>query len=1700
MTNWKRFISLLLAAVLLVNISASALADDGRIMTQTELEAAWALTGLDENAAQYREGMAFSEHMNARQLRCWLDELLNEEVAGIQSLYSELETSLYEIQQENSLLYQSMTQGSNAGNYQRLRDTYNEMENLRHRIRYLRDQLDIKISVIGSRMDILTKGGSSDSAMLTASRQIEEAAEDIRKIRAELAENAEDWVASIAALHASMTVSGAANDLRSGSDHAEWIDSILTYHTAEPVSAQVSASVLYPSSGLSLTARLLPVSSALADSSSKITVDVMDANSIVFKFVDAADKKTPLANVTVTLDAGGLPETLTSTERGNVTFSADKHNPNDKGEVTGKVDVKAEGYRGFLLEQTTFQKGETRTYALVKDDETVYVRGASFVNNSYARDILMDTYTAFHSDYNDEKFTLGITASRPCTVTLTYTDTEGKTKTLKKDTNRSGYINFDQEWKKIVKPGADSLITVSLTEGTKAGETRKLDLSFVKGVLDQPITEVTDFMSIFSGVGLSLSLPGDILEPLGGMTLDANLPFTDFMLQAVGNIDGTFLVYMGYVLSPETMKSMKTEWKSKDQKDLDANMEEVDSKSFKDTKEKTQNGISNYFNRAESKKHPFLGSAALSISGGGAFLGQYVDAGDGKNWQYSFKAILCVLASVNANFKTYFTPTPPIYLDIAIQASVMFSVQFAFQAAMKDGVTTNVDVDWGAWGFSLTIRLSITVGVSIGIPGFFTVTVGGYVWLQIFLAYSAGTFELKVTFGGGVFLEVKLWLFSYRWNLYDSGELVLKHILKKASTDTLPWYDSLLARAQAEENATQDDDGGVISLLPESYSALAPNAKLEMANFSLGDSEVKFETINGDPYMFYIDKDQRAVAYKNLRTGAVKFFHSHEGADVYSFDVTVQHPIDQFRKMNSFYSNKDIVFMAYTATSGYTRKEVTGAGGQKQTISVPNDTWLGYSACTFNENGDWDANFPGFNGSAGMNLDYFDAAPMDRPVGNVQVSMSQGVEYDVNPTVNLQVLLDDMVGDQNERDYVIIRYLTGSFKGSGWKQEGSRVIVNQALGSGNPYEQIMGADMTPGFQISENLNTLYTLQDGTLKRTDYYFSVQERQRDLVISDAGVSFFTVFDDTENPYHPHIFYLEDEEVKAPGEDVPSLIHHLKAARIYYGPGVRPENYYLDMADLDVTIPGGNFQVQLISDTIYLYWLETAPKDKASDPDVYRLRCVIYDPEIMVAGDDFVLAEFSAEPGTRPASLYLADDGTGYFVRWNANGTASVYSFPHKLVPHTDLRGITSSTDMVRIGTDVDFYLSVLNDGNTNLSTLDLEMVIQDAQGKVIKDPNGNEVRQRFHADFLHPENSSRTVIGDGGGTIQGAHAIYRTDDLPEPTQQSNFNVSMKTYRFLRLWTSKTEMTSSVKHVSSKHILPGALISLTLSVHIPTDLAAGNAANVVLRLAQNQANSLLDYGDDEIIVDRSEHDLDVGHRLYITPDGEERLAVTIYNHADNGEALRLYAELYLDNSPDPIYVDLPYYPELLSVGMTHSLDIPVDALLNGQQAQKVQMRILAAGAKEDMVRNNTFTFYVMNYTAPFRFLYQPVDTSVLPDGEAVFSVAVTGGLSPYEYQWQEYLGSDLGWKDIPGAEESALTLKGVKQSMNGRKYRCVAKDHNSDEITSDPAVLNVVSILPPTGDHTHLLLYISLAAAALLLAGALRCMRKKREQKQE
>ena len=105
------------------------------------------------------------------------------------------------------------------------------------------------------------------------------------------------------------------------------------------------------------------------------------------------------------------------------------------------------------------------------------------------------------------------------------------------------------------------------------------------------------------------------------------------------------------------------------------------------------------------------------------------------------------------------------------------------------------------------------------------------------------------------------------------------------------------------------------------------------------------------------------------------------------------------------------------------------------------------------------------------------------------------------------------------------------------------------------------------------------------------------------------------------------------------------------------------------------------------------------------------------------------------------------------------------------------------------------------------------------------------------------------------------------------------------------------------------------------------------------------------------------------------------------------------------------------------------------------------------------------------------QPMSIPAAAGQEAAFSVVVSGGKTPYSYQWKRMVGPNR-WENIPGAKQDTYRIKSVKEDQNGLIVRCVVTDQYGDYVTSDPATL---SILPQTGDSTQLALWLLLAAAS-------------------
>ena len=102
----KRLLSALLMVLLLIEaLPLNALAAAGHVLTEKELAAAYALTGLGEGGAQgnaaYHQGMMPNDTWNAMQLSDWLDDMLNVKVHSVQSILSQASYKLMQLQEKD---------------------------------------------------------------------------------------------------------------------------------------------------------------------------------------------------------------------------------------------------------------------------------------------------------------------------------------------------------------------------------------------------------------------------------------------------------------------------------------------------------------------------------------------------------------------------------------------------------------------------------------------------------------------------------------------------------------------------------------------------------------------------------------------------------------------------------------------------------------------------------------------------------------------------------------------------------------------------------------------------------------------------------------------------------------------------------------------------------------------------------------------------------------------------------------------------------------------------------------------------------------------------------------------------------------------------------------------------------------------------------------------------------------------------------------------------------------------------------------------------------------------------------------------------------------------------------------------------------------------------------------------------------------
>lgn len=613
---------------------------------------------------------------------------------------------------------------------------------------------------------------------------------------------------------------------------------------------------------------------------------------------------------------------------------------------------------------------------------------------------------------------------------------------------------------------------------------------------------------------------------------------------------------------------------------------------------------------------------------------------------------------------------------------------------------------------------------------------------------------------------------------------------------------------------------------------------------------------------------------------------------------------------------------------------------------------------------------------------------------------------------------------------------------------------------------------------------------------------------VIAEEENIAYYRVLPGDE---YDLVFYLVQEATEE-GDD----LNHLKTARIQHFRDDPAKVEYI-FTDLDVTIPGASFQLQNVAGTVYAYWLESTKDPDDGSKGIYRISAVAYDPNSGIGSDNFVLAQFRSDAGQTINNVIFTKDGKGYYVVSTGekeSGSSALYSFPFKLIAAVDLDGVILDNDVIHKGEYDTIMFRVTNNGNLAIRSFSIsESVIDGGKASTVL---------TAHVDMLDPGSSWLHLEGDDHSLdIEGKEAIWRTEPPLDNLTQTYWEVerTIRTFSSLTAYSDKKETVS----LDAMELLPGQVGFYYMVIHTPSEwdgkkelrfeieefnasvnqlrsmalrggaLPGENAGDSGEITWSRKGNHVLCAGSDSGIYAvmsgtpkgaTLEHDLDnlvVRHRVYVTPAGERRVSFTLNNDAADYGTLRLTCAVYLDGSETPIYMDLPYDPQSTSHERAHTFDMPVSALSNGRKAEKAKVVISGIGNKEMGQLDNMFEID-LDGGDPLRMVVQPQSRTALEGETVVMTVKAAGGNPPYAYQWQEYMGESLGWRNIEGATGNTLTLEKVTSGMNGRRYRCAVRDLSLDSAVSDEAVLSIRKVLP-TGDGSEPALI--LAGAAVLIA---------------
>ena len=1438
----KRLICVVLVLVFLLEASPiEALAESAGMITAEELAEAWALTGLDENAAAYHEGMEADGAMNAMQLAGWLDSLLDQEMNTLGNIHADLEQALADMQARNDGAYQRLVQSNEGQSYlNRSRELYAASENLREQLRWHKDQLESKSGRIRYMIDSLSEGQLTKAQKLRYSETIRAYTRDLKNIRNEITGQADAWDTKISSWHDTLNGRGTANDSVSAG-LGDWISQVMDASAPSVQASSVRASTLYPDNGGStLLGRLSPIRSALAEDDDLIHVIVLDDSVFILTLTDDDG---PVSGATLTLRDLLADEkkrqdiTAVTDATGSAIFQTKRFIQKSDNTMTVSMHAEIPNHREIFVNELRVACGEQLEISASKEYELPYVQSLDFNGH----DIMLSEWNAMFSTQNDMKhtFTVLINHSAPVKLTLVYTDAETQKevrKTVSVAKPEQGFtskVKLTDYWKRKMKPG--SKISFVLSDDSGYSENIPTKLNMVQAEFEQPFLDKDNKLleALTEGMGFGFTIPESAGKPWAGSTLSLeNIPILEkYMPHVQLDIDGSLMISVGY-----TPPSDDNGWKSKDQLEL----EEIRKQNEQDGKWKANKIAGGFMDMVDTHPKSFLGAAQADIGLFATLFARWPKDEDGRYNIHLDGSVGCTF-TLGAEF-TYMTGG--FFASIGVTASLALAFGLGVQITSDKNLhPMNWSLDFGHSGFTVIIRLTVTVSLGLGIKGVASAGITGSASFSIVLLLTLEP-AVSVSFHANVSLVFQILWVKYEISLWSFSKQIYPSQSSDASLLSLMARQPVNAGAE-EEPEPQRGEIGSTPLSNESFPDLMADLA-PVSTYSMLNSQVRYLNLNGIPFMLYIQQAPSDfggchVAWVNLTNGQTGNFlsflagHGLEPASASAVDPSLTEFAFDIRQLED---DPGMALLAFLRTR---EMEEEGTAAMEDGTVVRYDAPVNSQAVIMGIM-EKEGRLVPAEGDERLPAVYaFDTeTQFGYLADDIRISDYRFVKDRAECAVSVQ---EHLRFDQSELTTARRMGVTAISR----KNEGSRIIQyhkdedREAPKAGTSRTSQWAAipNTTAVERGKSDIYTpIYALEIDPNKPDERTLAVDGANQGRVEIDSGnIIYFNMLSSETLDFSlgyagskvtDWIFYLEREQVGEGNER--TVLKGLKNETAYRWvqpletPAFVVSLMNLVKTDFDIAVPTPRFDIQKIYGSIYLYWLETGAKEKDDGPDTTRLSGIVFDPAGNVCMGKYVLAEFkSSQLSGLPAHVFLGADGKGYFMATESGAAnarkATLYSFPLQIVPSVEIATTVLDSNVVKPGAFLDINIGLTNKGNAPIGVFDIQAVLGE-----------NDVFETMHMDTEHPVNNSITTQDGTAIELTGEHTFYRLEESSEPMVQHEWLLNRVSYS-ASAYTGITDVKEYSEKVTTDMLMPGAFTGYKTALKIPADWKGG-AKDINLR----------------------------------------------------------------------------------------------------------------------------------------------------------------------------------------------------------------------------------------------------------------------------